>query len=405
MNSLFQDGATITWMFSESFIGDHARRSVVPERLADYLLDQQERDFTAEDYFTFTHFNDALMSEQEIRELPKAWCIGGDGGMGDIGFQNVSKVMLQNRPNVKIIMLDTQVYSNTGGQNSDSSPSPGGGDMNQIGAATQGKMVEMKCVAEIFTVGHGSPYVARVSMANTTKLFKALLDGLEYRGTAFFQCFTTCQPEHGVGDDMSQVQARRIRDSRGMPEFVFDPTQGESHDEATSLQGNPSVDRDWWTRKSRLDGRMHRYTVAHWAVTEGRFRNHFKSVNEAQTQELINLEDMLLCMTQNDVIHRLFLDPEHRAFVPDFLVYMRYESPDGKVQYYTLSRQMVLFCVERRKAWRLLQNRAGIENLEYRAQQNLIRQADAGEISVSDLRQQAGELLQQELEALQAAKS
>ena len=46
--------------------------------------------------------------------------IGGDGALGDIGFQNVSKVMLQNRPNVKMMMLDTQVYSNTGGQNSDS---------------------------------------------------------------------------------------------------------------------------------------------------------------------------------------------------------------------------------------------------------------------------------------------
>jgi len=41
--------------------------------------------------------------------------VGGDGGMGDIGYQNVSKVMLQNRPNVKVLMLDTQVYSNTGG--------------------------------------------------------------------------------------------------------------------------------------------------------------------------------------------------------------------------------------------------------------------------------------------------
>lgn len=405
MNSLFQDGATITWMFSESFIGDHARRSVVPERLADYLLDQPGGDFTADDYFDFTHFSDALMTDQEIRELPKAWCIGGDGGMGDIGFQNVSKVMLQNRPNVKIVMLDTQVYSNTGGQNSDSSPSPGGGDMNQIGAATQGKMVEMKNVAEVFTVGHGSPFVARVSMANTTKLFKALLDGLEYRGTAFFQCFTTCQPEHGVADDLSQVQARRIRDSRGMPEFVFDPTLGESHHEVTSLQGNPSVDRDWWTRKSRIDGRMHRYTVAHWAVTEGRFRNHFKTIQEAQTQELIDLDDMLLCIMQDDVVHRRFLDLEHRSYIPDFQVYMRFENPDGTLRYHTLSRQMVLFCVERRKAWRMLQNRAGIENLDYRAQQNLIRKADAGEISVIDLRQRAVALQQRELDELQAAKA
>ena len=92
------------------------------------------------------------MTPLEIAELPKAWAIGGDGGMGDIGFQNVSKVVLQNRPNVKLLMLDTQVYSNTGGQNSDSSLMTGGFDMNQIGAATQGKLTEKKGLAEIFTV-------------------------------------------------------------------------------------------------------------------------------------------------------------------------------------------------------------------------------------------------------------
>ncbi len=47
---------------------------------------------TEADYFTLTHLDDALMTEQEIRELPKVWVIGGDGALGDIGFQNVSKV-------------------------------------------------------------------------------------------------------------------------------------------------------------------------------------------------------------------------------------------------------------------------------------------------------------------------
>ena len=86
--------------------------------------------------------------------------------MGDIGYQNMSKVILQNRPNVKAVMLDTQVYSNTGGQNSDSTPMLGGNDMNVFGAATQGKNHEKKTVAETFLAGHGSPFVAQVSIAN-----------------------------------------------------------------------------------------------------------------------------------------------------------------------------------------------------------------------------------------------
>ena len=48
-----------------------------------------------------------------------------------------------------------------------------------------------------------------------------MIDGLEYRGTSFFQCYTSCQPEHGVGDNMSANQARMVRDSRGMPEFIY----------------------------------------------------------------------------------------------------------------------------------------------------------------------------------------
>ena len=102
--------------------------------------------------------------------MPKVWVVGGDGGMGDIGYQNMSKVILQNRPNVKAVMLDTQVYSNTGGQNSDSTPMLGGNDMNVFGAATQGKNVEKKTVAETFLAGHGSPFVAQVSIANAPTL-------------------------------------------------------------------------------------------------------------------------------------------------------------------------------------------------------------------------------------------
>jgi len=102
MNSLFQDGATLSWIFGESFIMDHARRSVIPERLADMLLKRSGEVISERDHFELTHLDDTLMTDREISELPKAWGVGGDGGFGDIGFQNVSKVVLQNRPNVKL---------------------------------------------------------------------------------------------------------------------------------------------------------------------------------------------------------------------------------------------------------------------------------------------------------------
>jgi pyruvate-ferredoxin/flavodoxin oxidoreductase len=395
MNSLFQDGATISWLLGESLILNHARRSVVPERLSNALLDSDEG-FSEADYFTHTHLEDALMTDQEIRELPKVWVIGGDGALGDIGFQNVSKVMLQNRPNVKILMLDTQVYSNTGGQNSDSSTMLGGYDMNQFGVASQGKLIEKKNVAEAFTSGHGSPFVAQVSMANSAKLYKAMLDGLEYRGTAFFQAYTTCQPEHGVADNMSADQAKLVRDARGMPEFVFNPRRGETTQEAFDLKGNPTPDRDWWRTKYKSTGEEYNYTVAHWALTEGRFRKHVKSVKEEDAREMILLDDMLLFVTQEDVIYRRVFDQNHRSCVPNFGVYIKAEI-DGKMKFYAVSRQMVLFAVERRKAWRMLQSRAGIVNKDYLAQKALLAKLDKGELQLAEMQARTRELFNEEL--------
>lgn len=373
MNSLFQDGATISWLMAESVILNHARRSVVPERLVDSLLDRTEGVSDDREYFTLTHLDDALMSEQEIRELPKIWVIGGDGALGDIGFQNVSKVVLQNRPNVKILMLDTQVYSNTGGQNSDSSTMLGGYDMNQFGVVSQGKLIEKKNVAEAFTSGHGSPFVAQVSMANAAKLYKAILDGLEYRGTAFFQSYTTCQPEHGVADNMSADQAKMVRDARGMPEFVFNPRRGETSQEAFDLKGNPSVDRDWWRTKFATTGEEYNFTVAHWAITEARFRKHVKAVSEEESSKLRPFDDMLAAITQDDVIHRRVFDRSHRSFVPNFGCFIKAEV-NGRLKYFAVSRQMVLFAVERRKAWRMLQSKAGITNKDYLAQREKLAQ-------------------------------
>ena len=396
MNSLFQDGVTVGWLMGESFIVDHARRSVIPERLADMLLTRDTNVISDEEYYHLSHFTDALMTDQEIVELPKVWAVGGDGGMGDIGYQNMSKVVLQNRPNIKLLMLDTQVYSNTGGQNSDSTPMLGGSDMNSFGSATQGKNTEKKTVAETFLAGHGSPFIGQVSMANAPKLYRAILDGLEYRGTAFLQCFTTCQPEHGVADDMALFQAQRVRDSRGAPEFVFDPRKGETYQEALDLKGNPSIDLDWYETKNKVTGETSRYTVAHWCTTEARFRNHLKKIKPEAAAKLISLDNMLVRITQQDVIYRRYLSPQHRAFIPDFGVTITFEE-NGKTEYRAISRQLVMFCVERRKAWRLLQSKAGIVNKEYAAQRDLLAEVDAGKLPLEEFLTHAHELLTERL--------
>lgn len=75
------------------------------------------------------------------------------------------------------------------------------------------------------------------------------------------------------------------------------------------------------------------------------------------------------------------------------------------IEHYMLSRQMVLFCVERRKARRLLQSRAGIDNRDYQAHRALIKQVDDGEISITDLRQHGRDLMHTTLKELRASKA
>ena len=105
-----------------------------------------------------------------------------------------------------------------------------------------------------------------------------------------------------------------------------------------------------------------------------------------------------MLLTQQDVTYRRVFDETHRAYVPDFGVYFKAEV-DGKFKYFTVSRQMVLFAVERRKSWRMLQSRAGIVNEDYIAQKKLVEKVDEGEFTREDLLERGWDLLNEEISA------
>jgi pyruvate-ferredoxin/flavodoxin oxidoreductase len=176
----------------------------------------------------------------------------------------------------------------------------------------------------------------------------------------------------------------------------MNPRLGETYAEALDLNGNPAKERDWYETRFKPGGDTYRYTVAHWCATEARFRNHLKKIKAEEAQKLIPLENMLVRITQNDVVYRRHLVPGHRAHVPDFGVYIKVQVGEA-VEFRAISRQLVLFCVERRKAWRLLQSKAGIENREYKAQRAILADVDAGRISQEELFARAEELLKERL--------
>jgi pyruvate-ferredoxin/flavodoxin oxidoreductase len=119
---------------------------------------------------------------------------------------------------------------------------------------------------------------------------------------------------------------------------------------------------------------------------------------------LIPLENMLVRITQQDVVYRRYLISGHRSFVPDFGVYITIQGSNGDLEFRSLSRQLVLFCVERRKAWRMLQSKAGIENREYKAQRSLLADVDSGKISKEDFLAHADLMLKERLPAPAAHK-
>jgi pyruvate-ferredoxin/flavodoxin oxidoreductase len=198
---------------------------------------------------------------------------------------------------------------------------------------------------------------------------------------------------------MSADQAKFVRDARGMPEFVFNPRNGETSQEIFDLKGNPTPNRDWWETKYKSTGEKYSVTVAHWALTEGRFRKHVKAIKEEEAQQMMLLDHMLMLITQDDVIYRRVFDSNHRSCVPNFGVYIKAELK-GKMRYYSVSRQLVLFAVERRKAWRMLQSKAGVVNKDYLAQKALLKKLDAGALTLAEFRSRPAEVFAAELASL-----
>src|SRR5206468_875578 len=171
------------------------------------------------------------------------WCLGGDGAMFDIGFQALSR-LLASGMNIKLFVLDTQVYSNTGGQASTASYTGQNTKMSVHGKAVDGKQERRKEIAQIAMM-HPRTYVAQTTCAHINHFYKSVLGALEFDGPAIVVCYTTCQPEHGVADNMAGEQARLAVDSRAFPILIYDPRKGERIKERLSLQGNQPATAHW----------------------------------------------------------------------------------------------------------------------------------------------------------------
>ncbi len=213
----------------------------------------------------------------------RLWVLGGDGAMYDIGFQALSR-MVASGADIKVLVLDTQVYSNTGGQASTASFGGQVTKLSAFGAALHGRPERRKELGRIM-LAHGEVYVAQTTPAHLNHFYRAILEANEYPGPAVVVVYTSCQPEHGVADDASTRQAKLAVESRAFPLFTYDPRRGPSLAERLSLQGNPALRDDW---AKAPDGTPIDFLA--FARTEGRFAPHF-AADGTPTPEIAATQD------------------------------------------------------------------------------------------------------------------
>jgi pyruvate-ferredoxin/flavodoxin oxidoreductase len=284
VNHLFQDAPSVAIGIFEAHMRKMADAFVAVRR-AELQLEQRYDAAQHEPYFRA--FDWRNFRDDEFQLCPPILAIGGDGAMLDIGFQNLSRLFASGKP-IRVLVLDTQVYSNTGGQACTSGFTGQIADMSAYGKAQHGKEEVRKELA-LLALAHRGVFVHQSSQASATHLIGGILKGLQTRRPAVFNIYTPCPVEHGTADDWAPSAARLALESRAFPYLTFDPDAGAAFADALTLDGNPMPDEDWPTYTLEYvtdDGSTAQLelpvTIADWAATEGRFRKHFRPIPAEQ---------------------------------------------------------------------------------------------------------------------------
>lgn len=347
-NHLFQDSPSMAMGVFEGHMAKMAE-GFKAIRKAELELDGKY-DATEHDEF-FTYFTWEQFTEEEWLLCPPVVTLGGDGAMYDIGFQNLSRMMASGKP-IKVIVVDTQAYSNTGGQACTSGFLGQISDMAQYGKVWKGKGEPRKEIG-LIAMAHRNTYVMQATLANTSHMIEGFIDGLMTKRPSIFNLYTTCQPEHGVGDDMGVHQAKLAVESRAYPIFRYNPDHGIKVRDAFDLSGNPGMDQIWPT----YDLKYQEYgqeqsmsvpmTFADFALTEARFRKHFRKVPQnAWNENMVLLAD--------------FLELEEGERDGKFPFIWAVDR-NQKLNRVLVAKAIVESCEERRDFWLMLRDLAGVE--------------------------------------------
>jgi pyruvate-ferredoxin/flavodoxin oxidoreductase len=347
VNSLFQDAQPLAkglfeGVSAQSVPDVRAMRLARLELDDAYVPERHDKEFR---YLSWPQF-----TKEELALLPTVITIGGDGATYDIGFGAFSRILASGTP-IKMVVLDTGAYSNTGGQASTASFTGQDSDLARIGGAHGGKRESRKELS-LIAAFHPKVFVCATATALQGHYLKNTMGFITYDdGAAVLDVYTPCQGEHGIADNASARQARLAVESRMYPVFVHDPRRGQTFSERFSLDGNPDPDKTW--AKGTLEYRDQNevklmeieLTPADFTVGEIRFKKQFKKLKD----DAANLVP---------VAEYLELPEAARAGKTPFVYSV---DAGGRLVKHGVSKSIVALCEERRANWQTLQCLAGFD--------------------------------------------
>ncbi len=175
-----------------------------------------------------------LLVNIEYLVVKSVWIHGGDGWAYDIGYGGLDHVLASGE-NVNVLVLDTEVYSNTGGQASKSTP---------LGAVAQfaaGGKTQPKKDLGMIAMSYGNIYVAKVSLANPAQVVKAFYEADSFDGPSLIIAYSHCIA-HGIAMDTAIEGCKQAVASGHWPLFRFDPRLGAEGKNPLQLDSkDPSI--------------------------------------------------------------------------------------------------------------------------------------------------------------------
>jgi pyruvate-ferredoxin/flavodoxin oxidoreductase len=386
VNSLFQDTPAVAKGLFEG-IAAESNDDYRALRIAQLELDD-EYDPLVHDKF-FKTFSWSEFTPEELGLMPSVFSIGGDGATYDIGFGALSRVLATSTP-IKVMVLNSGGYSNTGGQASTSSLTGQDADLARFGAAHHGKQEDRKELG-LIAAFHPNVFVVQTTAALQGHFLKAVMEYLNHNESpAVLDVYAPCQAENGIADAAGSHHGRMAVESRTSPVFVYDPRRGADLHARFVLDGNPDIAKDWATNTIEYveDGANKLLEVpltpADFAATEGRFKKQFhKLATDAVGVPVAEYIDLSAADRQGKT------------------PFIWSTDADKKLIKLEVSESLIHLVLERRKYWRTLQVLSGLDiakldadhKAELEALQQQFKQAtDERESSIDSIARAMSEL-------------